>query len=634
MIQQPPPETAGSAAAAISRIRNSSRRRLLLSRPVLLALLLLTMVTMNSFLWQRRPSTTVTINNSFLWRRPSTTTSTLSQHQQQSDDHNDGADQHNNNNDNTRTDGGTTTITQPPPADSQYETANADVTPIMTTRRRRGRSSSSFVRYELMRNNTFRNMYNPYMQCIPSRHVPLSSTLLPLLDFTVRVSTNLKILFLGDSVSVMTAQMFQEQCAVSGMTTTTTTNDGLPPPPQDRTVLRYSWGTTEGLHVAAPVAGGGVVAGWRITGLMVPRGRTDAPFRNVPGGAWTESDVPLLLSHQYKKYNHATTLYYEDDDVDNVVVDDETHSNNDIVNTNDGNSNRTSAAPPTNITRTTTTTIGAFDTLVLRIPHGWMSLSQITYDALLESIRTAHENFGVTTVIIMTLPFINNVQTKEDWHHLRQINDMIRNLTTITATGDTNDDQPEYNSNSNNNTLTKGVHTIITLDFARLADDLIRHQAVHVFGYNYNDTAMASGDYLLDHRCCPVGRLMRSIPLVCGESVTPDLNIINNSTNQQQQPPPQQCIGNSITMDGMHWCHEHLNGRLGAGLACLLRCVYEDGDDDDNGQDDPGPHDAIALGLCAQSCNDRFMSLGGRLTLDDDFFATDQPRRRHRPWRS
>jgi hypothetical protein len=134
----------------------------------------------------------------------------------------------------------------------------------------------------------------------------------------------------------------------------------------------------------------------------------------------------------------------------------------------------------------------------------------------------------------------------------------------------------------------------------------------------------------LDHQCCPVGRLMRSIPLVCGESVPPDI-MTNNSTNQQQQPPPQQCIGNSITMDGMHWCHEHLNGRLGAGLACLLRCVYGDGDDDDD--NDPGPNDSISLGSCAQSCNDRFMSLGGRLALDDDFIAADQPRRRHPSWR-
>jgi hypothetical protein len=209
-----------------------------------------------------------------------------------------------------------------------------------------------------------------------------------------------------------------------------------------------------------------------------------------------------------------------------------------------------------------------------------MSLSQITYDALLESIRTAHKNFGLTTKIIMTLSFISNVLTKEDLHHLRRIHDMIRNLTTTkssnrhgtdeTTRGDANDDQFEHDNNNNNNNLTKGFHAIVTLDFARLVDNLIRHQAVHMFGYNNIDTAMANGVYLWDHPCCPVGSLMRSISLVCG-SVPP---IINNSTNQQQQQQ-QQFIGSRFTMDEMHWCHEHLNGRLGASLACLCAASKE-----------------------------------------------------------
>jgi hypothetical protein len=107
------------------------------------------------------------------------------------------------------------------------------------------------------------------------------------LDFTTSVTTDLKILFMGDSVSIQYSQGFEEAAGALHA---------------HRGVIRYSWGTHEGLHVSAPVRGGVVVAGWRMTGLLSRKGE-NKPLPNSPRGGWVRKDVRNLTSYTYNVTN-------------------------------------------------------------------------------------------------------------------------------------------------------------------------------------------------------------------------------------------------------------------------------------------------------------------------------------------
>jgi len=85
------------------------------------------------------------------------------------------------------------------------------------------------ISYTLWRNNTFQSLYShrTYYRCRPdsrrNRH-QLHPDMHEILNFTTKVSTNLKILFMGDSVAVQNVQSFQEAAGAS-----------------HRSVFRYSW---------------------------------------------------------------------------------------------------------------------------------------------------------------------------------------------------------------------------------------------------------------------------------------------------------------------------------------------------------------------------------------------------------
>ncbi len=73
--------------------------------------------------------------------------------------------------------------------------------------------------------------------------------------------------------------------------------------------------------------------------------------------------------------------------------------------------------------------VGSFDAMVSRIPHGWMTLDQISEKALNETVHLAHELFNVSSIVFMLLlPFVNNVHTIEDLRLLNETNTLIRNF--------------------------------------------------------------------------------------------------------------------------------------------------------------------------------------------------------------
>jgi len=275
-------------------------------------------------------------------------------------------------------------------------------------------------------------------------------------------------------------------------------------------------GGHEGLFVSAPVDGGGVVAGWRCTGLL-QYGGENMPLPNSGGGGWVRSDAGELLQHEYQ--DQVTGTYK---------------------------------------------TVSSFDAMIMRIPHGWIGLEEITAKSLNESVYLAHELFGVKTIVMISLPLVNNVQTLDQYLILQEKNNMIRLFS---------QNWPKGNG---------GVDWILTLEFGRFIDLLIAWNG-KIMGMN---TTLPPSEWLFAYTCCTHGWLRRHIALVCSDFVP------NNSS---------ECIQNMISLDGMHWCMESIAGRLNAALACLLSCVY-----DYSGEE---PIDASHVRACERNCNDDYMSL-------------------------
>lgn len=358
-------------------------------------------------------------------------------------------------------------------------------------------ASSPHISYQMWRNNSFQNLYSQYYACKNDQH-RLHPDMQDTLNFSTTVSTNLKILFMGDSVAVQNAQSFQEAVGAT-----------------NRSILRYSWGKHEGLFVS-DARGGGVVAGWRITGILQRSGE-GKQLPNFKGGGWRRSDARKLLNHTVAGARNEK--------------------------------------------------IGAFDVVVFRIPHGWMKLNAITESKLNESVALANELFGATNIIYLSLPFINNVMTEEDLQELHETNIMLKEFA-----------QKNHSA----------VENIMVLDFGQLGDALTEFNG-RLLGYETNNT-----DYLFERlKCLKRKKIGQSIAQVCSKRV---------------KPGEKKCSpGNAFSIDGLHWCSETLNGRLNAGTACLIQCLYSD---------------HANMRTCEKDCNDRFMSLRPIDVFADESFPS------------
>jgi hypothetical protein len=396
-----------------------------------------------------------------------------------------------------------------------YPTANVSEALNTTTTRpiREIERQPSRISYTLHPQSTrpYNDTFNPYQRCpiLKGKREGLPAAMknaTGVLDFTTSVTTDLKILFMGDSVSLHYSQGFEEAAGAQHA---------------QRTVIRYAFRVHEGLHVSAPVRGGGVVAGWRITGLLRRKGENE-PLPNEKGGGWVREDVRNL-----------TALTY------NV--------------TNDQGEEASK-------------TVGSFDAMVIRIPHGWIPLEEITAKVLNETVQLAHELFGVSVIVFVSMPFVNNVVTKKDLRMLKEKNDLLRDFVRSWQT----------------DAAAGGVKHLLLLEFGDFADSLMEWNA-RLMGY---DTSVAS--YKMETlSCCPRRGYTQSIAQVCSARV-----LIGT----------KKCVGNSITVEGTHWCMGTIGGRFFAGTSCLLACAYNDAPVD-------GSTATTNMRHCEKRCNDQFMSL-------------------------
>jgi hypothetical protein len=221
-----------------------------------------------------------------------------------------------------------------------------------------------FISYQMVHTNTNDNRpynltFGYFTKCYlgvktnkhgrkPIRRVPLAPPLERILGTAITtVRTNLKIIMVGDSVGMQFHQLLEEAAGATW---------------NHRTLYQFAWGAHESVSVAAPVEGGGVLGAFRMTGMLLEAARGKAP-PNAGGGGWLPEHVKQLLTH----------TYYDQNDKHRVVRE--------------------------------------FDSMIFRIPHGWLKLNEITAQTLTESLHMAHALFGIQTAVLLTLPLNNNIQT-------------------------------------------------------------------------------------------------------------------------------------------------------------------------------------------------------------------------------
>jgi hypothetical protein len=242
--------------------------------------------------------------------------------------------------------------------------------------------------------------------------------------------------------------------------------------------------------------------------------------------------------------------------------------------------------------------IGTFDAMVQRIPHGWISLQDITYDSLRENAMLAAEWFGIETLVLINLPLINNVvdyEGKEGYLTLLQKRQLIRNFAAAW--------KPPQGIR---------LQHVLVLELGDLVDDLLEWNA-QIMGFN---TSLPYREWMLGHtlrvndETAPTKqRQRRRAATAAASRSTPSYynHKVAHKCAVRVPDTATACPRNSITYDGMHLCMSTLGGRTVSGMACLIDCSL-DALETEKGQDDFHPDSSAELRSCESRCNGQFMS--------------------------
>eukprot|EP00571_Detonula_confervacea_P001713 CAMPEP_0172331712 /NCGR_PEP_ID=MMETSP1058-20130122/62066_1 /TAXON_ID=83371 /ORGANISM="Detonula confervacea, Strain CCMP 353" /LENGTH=554 /DNA_ID=CAMNT_0013048981 /DNA_START=388 /DNA_END=2049 /DNA_ORIENTATION=- len=384
-------------------------------------------------------------------------------------------------------------------------------------------------------------------KCADKADLPPSLSKRTILNFTTTIATDLKLLFLGDSIAEQFAQAFDAAVLGNGFE-------------RNRLAQTYTNGPNNinvhnCLTIAAPIRGGGVSAFWRVVTLMSMSTRTPFYVCEHRWKTWNEKQAHVFVNHRY---------------VDHVK---EVRPANELNTTTLGESNLQGDY-----------SVGAFDAIVLRVPHGWLKIKQITKERIVEAINLANELVGAQTVIISTLPLNNNVLTPSDWDGISKINHMIRDI-----------------ARSWEATQPGKVRWLLVQEFGNFTNQILRMNAEQLLmtnsstpDFSQEGWELKDADFLLK-RLSSETFWFPSICMVCAERTYAHINEKKNEV--------QDCIRSKISRDGAHWCTETLGPRYSASVACLLGCVYNGNEPSINAQD------VEMVRQCEKKCNDQFMSI-------------------------
>lgn len=339
------------------------------------------------------------------------------------------------------------------------------------------------------------NTFNPYVTCAlgvqysgrGTRRRPTGETRYgtlppslrgPVLNFTATVSTNLKILQIGDSVGVQLAQAFDEMAGCRP----TLQKIGKGYICKPRTMLWEAWPGHDGRTII-PTYGGGISALWRMTALLSKAGEGMKPANNH-GGGWNMSEVETFLSYK--------------------------HGNETLQN---------------------------FDVVVHRVMHGWMRNEEITHERLTEAVELSYELLRAKTVILMTVPFTNNILNETDMKKVNEINADMRSIAN------------EWHLRENT-----GVKNVLVMEYGMYYNHVIWANGRHI-GYNIS-SPLAATDYTFDRE----GPMFLYDRLQNGKEWKPSIPMICSDVRSLDSKR-QTCDRNFLFSDGMHICPETMATR-------------------------------------------------------------------------
>mmetsp|Transcript_10115 Transcript_10115/g.18239 ORF Transcript_10115/g.18239 Transcript_10115/m.18239 type:complete len:473 (+) Transcript_10115:58-1476(+) len=195
-----------------------------------------------------------------------------------------------------------------------------------------------------------------------------------LFDFTTTVSTNLNILFMGDSLAHQFSQGFEAAVLGNGHEN------------KRKVHSKYNVGSKQFdcLVTSAPIRGGGVTAFWRYTKLLErSRWAKIAPCY-VMERLWGENFLHTLLDYKY--------------------------------------------SDPAPEASQRERSVSGFDAVVVRLPHGWMKGEEITKERINEVVIFCSEMLGARAVVFSTVGLDNNAITSDLWAGVEKINEIVHDV--------------------------------------------------------------------------------------------------------------------------------------------------------------------------------------------------------------
>ena len=211
----------------------------------------------------------------------------------------------------------------------------------------------------------------------------------------------------------------------------------------------------------------------------------------------------------------------------------------------------------------------SMDVMVFHMPSGHIQIEDVTEAALAEIVAVASELFECSAVIFVNFAWYSSGALDDERKILlEQRNEVVRTFAR------------DYAKTENSTTSVRDVEF---LDFATYSKFLIEANGAGL-GIPPNKT------YSLR---LAESRFKHVVAFACGEI---------------SLPVGKFCRPNMFSADRMHWCPETVHGRLTAGQACILGCIYNNRRDND-GDFQEMLEQRQKVRQCSERCNAQFMSL-------------------------
>lgn len=151
--------------------------------------------------------------------------------------------------------------------------------------------------------------------------------------------------------------------------------------------MRYNNGKKQFdcLATSAPIRGGGATGFWRYTKLLErSRWAKIMPCFSMER-KWGENFLHMLLDYEYSEL-------------------------------------------PADVPNQQKHTISGFDAVVVRLPHGWMKVHELTKERIKEAVIFCQEMLGARVVVFTTVGLDNNAITSEQWEGVTKVNEHLHDV--------------------------------------------------------------------------------------------------------------------------------------------------------------------------------------------------------------